>query len=33
MIGAGFSLNAKKIEDSFNDMALWDDIKTNLRKA
>lgn len=33
MIGAGFSLNAKKIEDSFNGMALWDDIKNELTKS
>ncbi|MFF2091225.1 SIR2 family protein [Paenibacillus sp. NPDC058174] len=30
MIGAGFSLNAQKIEDSFDGMAVWDDIKNKL---
>ncbi|KAA8751508.1 SIR2 family NAD-dependent protein deacylase [Paenibacillus sp. UASWS1643] len=33
MVGAGFSLNAKKIEDSFNGMALWHDIKDELTKS
>uniref|UniRef100_A0A914YGN0 Uncharacterized protein n=1 Tax=Panagrolaimus superbus TaxID=310955 RepID=A0A914YGN0_9BILA len=33
MVGAGFSLNAKKIEDSFNGMALWDDLKNELTKS
>lgn len=27
MVGAGFSLNASKIEDSFSGMALWSDLK------
>ncbi|MCM3223656.1 SIR2 family protein [Bacillus cereus] len=30
MIGAGFSLNAKKVESSFEGMALWSDLKTRL---
>ncbi|AKP78634.1 hypothetical protein AS52_03673 [Priestia megaterium Q3] len=30
MIGAGFSLNAKKIEDSFEGMAVWNDLKNRL---
>ncbi|NUU61256.1 SIR2 family NAD-dependent protein deacylase [Paenibacillus agri] len=30
MIGAGFSLNAQKIEDSFEGMAVWGDIKNKL---
>ncbi|MDN9012860.1 hypothetical protein [Brevibacillus laterosporus] len=32
MIGAGFSLNAKKIEASFSGMALWNDLKNRLLK-
>ncbi|WP_411738525.1 SIR2 family NAD-dependent protein deacylase [Peribacillus sp. S4] len=32
MVGAGFSLNAKKIEDSFSGMALWNDLKGRLVK-
>ncbi|HDX9688829.1 TPA: SIR2 family protein [Bacillus thuringiensis] len=32
MIGAGFSLNAKKVESSFEGMALWSDLKTRLIK-
>lgn len=30
MIGAGFSLNAKKVESSFEGMALWSDLKARL---
>lgn len=30
MVGAGFSLNAKKIENSFKGMAVWDGIKNEL---
>ncbi|PFK46731.1 SIR2 family protein [Priestia megaterium] len=30
MIGAGFSLNAKKIEESFEGMAVWNDLKNRL---
>jgi hypothetical protein len=30
MVGAGFSLNAKKIENSFKGMAVWNDIKNEL---
>lgn len=30
MVGAGFSRNAAKIEDSFEEMALWDDLKKNM---
>lgn len=32
MVGAGFSLNAIKIEDNFSGMALWDDLKSMLTK-
>lgn len=32
MVGAGFSLNANKIEDNFSGMALWDDLKCMLTK-
>ncbi|WP_108672554.1 SIR2 family NAD-dependent protein deacylase [Peribacillus acanthi] len=32
MIGAGFSLNAKKIEDGFSEIALWFDLKNKLVK-
>ncbi|GAB1773216.1 SIR2 family NAD-dependent protein deacylase [Priestia megaterium] len=30
MVGAGFSLNAKKIEGSFEGMAVWNDLKNRL---
>lgn len=30
MVGAGFSLNASKIEENFKGMALWDDLKATL---
>ncbi|MED3971407.1 SIR2 family protein [Priestia megaterium] len=30
MIGAGFSTNAKKIEDSFEGMAVWNDLRNRL---
>lgn len=30
MVGAGFSRNAAKIEDSFEGMALWDDLKNTM---
>ncbi|MFK4428511.1 hypothetical protein ABH959_005736 [Bacillus sp. RC51] len=30
MIGAGFSMNARKIESSFSGMALWDDLREKL---
>lgn len=30
MVGAGFSLNAKKVEDSFEEMAVWNDLKSRL---
>ncbi|MGH0668432.1 SIR2 family NAD-dependent protein deacylase [Bacillus paranthracis] len=30
MIGAGFSMNARKIESSFSEMALWDDLREKL---
>lgn len=32
MVGAGFSRNAAKIEESFEGMALWSDLKLNLVK-
>lgn len=32
MVGAGFSLNAKKIESNFSGMALWNDLKNKLVK-
>ncbi|MEK5350748.1 MULTISPECIES: SIR2 family NAD-dependent protein deacylase [Bacillus] len=32
MVGAGFSLNATKIEDNFSGMALWNDLKCMLTK-
>jgi len=32
MVGAGFSLNAAKIEESFKRMALWDELKTTMVK-
>ncbi|SLK12268.1 SIR2 family NAD-dependent protein deacylase [Bacillus toyonensis] len=32
MVGAGFSLNATKIEDNFSGMALWNDLKYMLTK-
>ncbi|MFJ7850173.1 SIR2 family NAD-dependent protein deacylase [Peribacillus sp. NPDC097206] len=32
MVGAGFSLNASKIDDNFKGMALWDDLKNILVK-
>lgn len=32
MVGAGFSLNASKIEDNFSGMALWNDIRYMLTK-
>ncbi|PFF12189.1 SIR2 family protein [Bacillus cereus] len=32
MVGAGFSLNATKIEDNFSGMALWNDLKYMLIK-
>lgn len=30
MVGAGFSLNAEKIEESFEEMAVWNDLKEKL---